>query len=401
MNILLSRQPIFDRDEQIAGYELSYRAQSDAPRTDDQSEEHLLVDTFVGVGLERVAEGSRVFLSTSRPLLSSGALELLSPGSVVFLVPPVGDDEVAHLDACRHLRQLGFHLATDALALPDDALLLDVVGTARVDVSRANGQLADTANRLRGRGIRLMADGVDGRDARRTLLDLGFELFHGFGSSRQESISRKDLSVDYLNTVRLMQEIQDLTIRDQQIEVRFRADIGLSYKLLRIVNSAAIGARGVDSIGHALRLLGRGPLYRWLALLLVSSGLDGGVQAEVLHVALLRARLAEMLGGRAGRPAAADSLYMVGLLSPLDILIGSTMAELLPNMGLSDEVTNALMDRSGFHGTVLRLVEAYDLGHFDEFEARCAELAIDPADVASLYLDALSWANANTPGFEG
>ncbi len=400
MNILLSRQPIFDRDEEIAGYEISYRTRSGAVGTDDLSEEHLLVDAFLGVGLERVAEGSQVFLGTSRELLLSGALELLSPGSVVFFVPSVANEDAAQLDACRHLRQLGFHLATDALALPENARLLDVVGTARVDVSQANGQLADVAARLRGRGIRLMADRVKGREGRDDLVGLGFELFHGFGSSRPESVSRKDLSVDYLNTVRLMQEIREMDIPDRQIEARFRADITLSYKLLRIVNSAAIGARGVDSIGQALRLLGRGPLYRWLALLLVSSGLDGGVQAEVLHVALLRARLAEMLATGAGRPAAADSLYMVGLLSPLDILIGSTMAELLPNMGLSEEVTNALMDRSGFHGTVLRLVEAYDLGHFDEFEARCREVSIDPADVASLYLDALSWANENTPGFE-
>ena len=91
---------------------------------------------------------------------------------------------------------------------------------------------------------------------------------------------------------------------------------------------------------------------------------------------------------------------MVGLLSPLDILLGSTMAELVPHMGLSEEVTNALLDRTGFHGTVLRLVEAYDLGHFDEFEARCADVTLDPAEVASLYLEAFNWANDNTPGFE-
>lgn len=400
MNILLSRQPIFDRDEQIAGYELAYRAQPGSGTAEDQSEEHLLVDAFVGVGLERVAEGSQAFLSISRELLLSGALELLNPDNVVLFVPPVGDEDAPQLDACRHLRELGFHLATDALALTDDARLLEVLGTARVDVSQANGQLADKAASLRARGIRLMADRVKGREARDELLKLGFELFHGFGSSRPEAVSRKDLSVDYLNTVRLMQEIREMDVPDSKIEARFRADISLSYKLLRIVNSAAIGCRGVDSIGHALRLLGRGPLYRWLGLLLVSSGLDGGVQTEVLHVALLRARLSEMLGEHAGRPAAGDSLYMVGLLSPLDILIGATMAELLPNMGLSEEVTNALLDRSGFHGAVLRLVEAYDLGHFDEFEERCSELSIDPADVASLYLEAFAWANDNTPGFE-
>lgn len=400
MEILLSRQPIFDRDEQIAGYELSYRAQPDAAGPDDESAEHILVDAFLGVGLERVTEGAQAFLGTSRKLLLSAALEVLSPGSVVLFVPPVDDTDDEALRACDRLRQLGFHLATDAMALPANARLLDVVGTARVDVSRANGQLADTAARLKDRSIRLMADNVDNRGVRDDLLGLGFELFHGFGSGRQEAVSQKDLSVDYLNTVRLMQEIREMEVPDQQIEARFRSDISLSYKLLRIVNSAAIGARGVESIGHAIRLIGRGPLYRWLGLLLVSSGLDGGIQAEVLHTALLRARLSEMLAEPAGRPAAADSLYMVGLLSLLDILIGSSMTELLPNMGLSQEVQDALLDRGGFHGIVLRLVEAYDLGHFDEFEGRCADLGLNPGIVASLYLEALSWANANTPGFE-
>ncbi len=400
MEILLSRQPIFDRDEQIAGYELSYRAQSNDRAPDDESAEHILVDAFLGVGLQRVTEGARAFVGTSHKLLLSSALEVLDPEHVVFFVPPVEDEDAAALDACDRLRGLGFDLATDAMALPAQARLFDVVGTARLDISRANGQLTETAAGLKDRGVRLMADNVTSRDVRDNLLDLGFELFHGFGSGRQESVTRKDLSVDYLNTVRLMQEIQEMNIPDHQIEARFRSDIALSYKLLRIVNSAAIGARGVQSIGHAIRLIGRGPLYRWLGLLLVSSGLDGGIQAEVLHTALLRARLSEMLAEPAGRPAAADSLYMVGLLSLLDILIGSSMTDLLPNMGLSQEVQDALLDRGGFHGIVLRLVEAYDLGHFDEFEGRCSDLGLNPGVVGGLYLEALAWANANTPGFD-
>ncbi|HKJ01478.1 MAG TPA: HDOD domain-containing protein, partial [Longimicrobiales bacterium] len=318
----------------------------------------------------------------------------------VLFVPSLDDDDAPALTACRNLLGLGFELATDAMPSTDEARQLDVVGTVRIDVSKTDGRLADIAAGLRERGIRLMADGVKNREERERLLPLGFELFHGFGSSRQESISRKDLSVDYLNTIRLMQEIQEMDIPDSQIEARFRADVALSYKLLRIVNSAAIGGRGIDSIGHAIRLIGRGPLYRWLGLLLVSSGLDGGVQAEVLHTALLRARLSEMLATPGRRPDAADTLYMVGLLSPLDILIGASMDELLPNMGLSEEVQGALADRAGFHGTVLRLVEAYDLGYFDEFEARCEDLELSPGEVASLYLEALTWANAHAPALD-
>ena len=53
---------------------------------------------------------------------------------------------------------------------------------------------------------------------------------------------------------------------------RLRHDVALSYKLLRMVNSAAMGGRDIWSIGHALRLLGRAQIARWLGILLVTDG---------------------------------------------------------------------------------------------------------------------------------
>ena len=52
---------------------------------------------------------------------------------------------------------------------------------------------------------------------------------------------------------------------DTALDAAFQSDIALCYKLLRIVNAAAIGGRGITSIPQAVRLVGRETLHRWLS----------------------------------------------------------------------------------------------------------------------------------------
>src|SRR5690606_28979400 len=177
------------------------------------------------------------------------------------------------------------------------------------------------------------------------------------------------------------------------IEAAFRTDLSLSYKLLRMVNSAAVGGRGIESIGHAIRLLGRESLFRWLALLLVTTVSESELDGEMVHTALLRARLCELLAPHIGRPAAADSLYIVGLISVFDALLGIPMHELVVEMALSADIRSALLDRSGPFGPVLSLVETYDAGRWDQVLDRCKAMGVEPAELASLYLSSLSWVN--------
>jgi hypothetical protein len=163
--------------------------------------------------------------------------------------------------------------------------------------------------------------------------------------------------------VRLLNLLEDQKAGDQEIENAFKSDPSLSYKLLRIANSAAFGGRDVTSIGFALRMVGRAVLHRWLTVLLVSSvASNSGIGHELVLAALVRARLAELVAERTGRRAQTGPLFLVGLFSLLDALLRMPMEGILSRMAIAQDVKDALLTRSGPYASTLALVEAQERG---------------------------------------
>jgi EAL and modified HD-GYP domain-containing signal transduction protein len=158
------------------------------------------------------------------------------------------------------------------------------------------------------------------------------------------------------------------------------------------VNSAAIGGQGIRSIHHAIRLLGREALQRWLSLLLIPQEVDNGVEREKLKSALTRARFCESLANAGQRPIAGGTLFLVGILSSLDTYFGISLDSVLRRLDLAPEVSAALVGHRGPFGAALALVSAYQVGDWDEVVARCEDMGVDENALTSLYLDSLAWA---------
>lgn len=163
---------------------------------------------------------------------------------------------------------------------------------------------------------------------------------------------------------RICQLIGDLELDhpDAQVAAGVRADVALSYRLLRYVNSPALGlSRRIDSIEQALMVLGRKELSRWLSVLLLAST-DGRHAARGLQeLSLVRARLFETLAqqrGQAGEPPPA--LFTAGLLSLLGTLLEMPMAQALEPLPLSDDARRLLIGGEGPWADYLRLALALE-----------------------------------------
>jgi EAL and modified HD-GYP domain-containing signal transduction protein len=176
-----------------------------------------------------------------------------------------------------------------------------------------------------------------------------------------------------------------------QIETVLKHDATLSYKLLRFINSAGFGAgREVQSIRQALALLGYTPLYRWLTLLLATAS-TSGYSPVLLETAVVRGRLAELLGQAALGKSEAENIFVAGMFSLLDRLLGISMKEVLANIQLSDDVVAALLTRGGKYGPYLALAEACELNSA-LVASLAATLKLSPEDVNTAHLSALAWA---------
>jgi len=200
------------------------------------------------------------------------------------------------------------------------------------------------------------------------------------------------LKSDEIALAQAMNVLRDPRTTDAQAEAAFSHDAGLSYKLLRMVNAAARGGRGIESIRHAVQLTGRTELSKWLALLLVSSIAGrGATNRELLHLAVQRARMCELIATSIGRDRDPSALFLVGLFSLLDAISGMPMEDLLRSITLAPPVHEALVERTGPYAGPLTLTEAYEQGEWSTVRLHASSSGIDAAHVGALYVQSLAW----------
>lgn len=397
LDVFVARQPIFDVDNNCVAYELLYRSTAAATTAGGIGSDMMCNDTalhaLVSIGLDRLTGGATAYVNVTREHLVGEYFRIFEPGQVVLelLETIEGDDEV--LQACARAVSDGYTLALDDYdgrsALDP---LLSFVRVVKLDVlGRPESELAPLVSRLRTLGITVLAERVETLAERDLCRRIGCALFQGFVFSRPETVDGRTLSVQDTAIMRILALAQDPNVTDSVLEDAFRSHPSLSHTLLRIVKSAAIGVANVTSIPHAIRVVGRASLSRWLMVMLVGSMASRNpVARETVMQALVRARFCELLSTRngTGDPAAR---FLVGLLSRMDILLGQPMTEVLQRLPVTPDVQAALLDGAGPHGSVLRLAEAYEAAQWDTVDNYRASSRFSGA-LLDVYGQAAQWA---------
>lgn len=172
------------------------------------------------------------------------------------------------------------------------------------------------------------------------------------------------------------------------IETLFKRDVTLSFKLLRYINSPWFGlATRVESIRHALSIIGYQQLLKWLTLLAATAGQDAS--PVLTKTAMIRARLMELIGAKLLDKREADNLFMTGMLSLIDRIMGVPLEEILKYVNLPDTVTEALMQNEGRYSRFLQLALAFEGNSLANPEAF---IDIDTKLVNIAHLEAIEWA---------
>ena len=180
-----------------------------------------------------------------------------------------------------------------------------------------------------------------------------------------------------------------------EIEQAFKRDPSLSYNLLRLVNSVAVGTRHkISSLKQAIVVLGRQQLQRWLHLLLfVNQG--GDMQNPLLELAATRGKLMELLAvAQSERDEDHhDRAFMTGIMSLLDTLLGMPMEEVVKQVNLASDVESALLKHEGKLGKLLLLVEKIEQNDFDAAEGLLADMQLNQSNLMHAQIEAMRWAN--------
>jgi EAL and modified HD-GYP domain-containing signal transduction protein len=239
----------------------------------------------------------------------------------------------------------------------------------------------------------LLAERVEDTAMHEMCLKLGFSYFQGYHYARPQIIVGQEIAPEQISILRLMSLARQLETSEAVLEEAFRSDVALTFKLLRIVSTVAVGGRSVRSIRDALVLVGRNALTRWLGLILFSElGRRGAANLELTEMALSRARLCEGLASHVYPSSAAGGLFITGLFSLIDRQMGKPMEEILAEVDLAPEVVRALLAREGPYSVPLRMLESHERGDWDTAVAEAADLGLTPDVLTNQYVDSLEWA---------
>jgi c-di-GMP-related signal transduction protein len=401
--IYLGRQPILDRAQQLVGFEFLFR---NGPAGRAIIDDHVVATAtvvahaFSELGLGHSLGKLHAFINVDEAFLLDDAVELLPPQQVVLEILEGVRPTPAILERCQKLKALGFQLALDDIGSAQDERLslLPHIGIAKVDLlTTPAAALADVVAHLRRQGLRLLAEKIEnGADIKRCI-ELGFDLFQGFYFAHPALISGRKISHSKLALLKL-QELLSEDAETRAIEAAFKQAPGLSLNLLRLVNSVGSGLTiRITSLRHAITVLGRRQLQRWLQLLLYTDG-EGQtpLDSPLLQLAATRGRVMENLARPVfpGEEAMADQSFMVGVLSLTPALFGIPMDEILQQVNLAPHINDALLSRKGKLGQMLRVVEATERDE-DAVGAASEELpALGSHAINTAVAEALAWANA-------
>lgn len=400
MDVFVARQPIFDRERKLYGYELLFRSGPDRNEYDGvepaSATRELIANTLLTFGLDTITGGKKAFINFDRRLLLDQWRTILpKQTAVIELLETVkADPEV--LEACRLLRDQGYILALDDFVRqPNTEPLTGLANIIKVDVrTTSESEQKLLLEKYGARGVELLAEKVETHEEFENAHRAGYTYFQGYFFARPTIMQRRRIPAAKATCLRLLQAAHQPDLDFGHIEEMISQDVSFSYNLLRFVNSALFYCPSeIHSLSQALLVLGEPGIRRWIALATLPRMTDGKPM-ELATYSLVRARFCERMAELAGIARQRES-FLMGLFSLLDALIDLPLEDALKEVGLAPEIMQTLLGTASERdalANVYRLACRYEGADWDAVEDLARGLGLKVASITHAYLEATQWA---------
>jgi EAL and modified HD-GYP domain-containing signal transduction protein len=400
-NFFLARQPILNRGQRLVAYELLFRdarQRNEANITDDAEATATVIAHASELGMEQVVGDQMAFVNVDAIGLMSDFIRFLPNDKVILEILETVKATPEVMDRVRELKQAGFKFALDDVVgqSEDVQKLQPLCDVIKVDIKDMQpGTLQALTRVLKNPKQKLLAEKVETVEEFQQCMELGFEYFQGYYFARPVILSGKKISPSQRSVLHLL-ELLNTDASSQEIERSVKHDALITLNLLRLVNTPAVGVRyRINSVGHALMVLGRRQLQRWLQILLYVK--NGGTQeftSPLLQLATTRGKTMELMVEhlRPGQRVSADIGFTVGVMSLMDTLFSIHMRDVLDSVNVLDEVRAALLHRGGDYGSMLYLIEQIEkAGDGKTLAPLLHQLNLKPSELYAIQLAAIEW----------
>lgn len=398
-HFFVARQPIFADQGQIWGYELLFRGGPDyemASITDGDLATYSVATCGFIRSQEDIDQSKKICVNFTEQLLLQGAPQgLPSTVTVVEILEDVIPSERV-VEKLIEYKQEGYLIAIDDFEGKTD--IGDFIGIAdiiKVDILHKSIEEIERICGLikKSKSIRI-AEKVEDGDQIPELKKLGFSLFQGYYFAKPEILSGRKIGSTQVSKLRVMQTIEDPSTTSDTIEKAIGADPSITYRLLRLLNSAAFGfSMEIRSIHHAITLLGLKRLKNWLRMVVLSD-LLGEKSPELYTMALNRGKmLEEMVHEDQIKDDNAETMFLFGLLSLMNSMLDIPIEQVLDKLPVPDRIKAGYMDKNSEYNKYLQLIEALERSSPEIFKQLCDDIGFTKKRVAEAYLRSIIWAN--------
>jgi len=398
MDIYAARQPIFDRNMGLYGYELLYRSSSNNfyEGVDQSAATASLVhNTFLVMGFDRMIDGTRGFINFNQDLLEKEVPRILPKDKVVVEILEDVEANEAVIEACRKLKKDGYKIALDDFIFNrtdfDYAPLIELADIIKIEfLNTDRNEQCKLLNKYKNK-ILFLAEKVETREEYREAGKMGYELFQGYFFSKPVMIKSKEIGTLNIHLVRIMEELQKKEPDFNFITDTVQKDLGLSYKLLTMANSIYYGSKfKISNLKMAVVRLGILELRHWVSIMLLRD-FENDENREMIKTCLLRGKLLSLVSYELKQGDRETDYFLTGILSSIDVILNNDMESILNSMALSEEVKIALLEKKGLLWECLNCIQLYE-----RFEVEAALEGMAKQDISmhrfmDLYMEALEW----------
>lgn len=395
MDVFLARQPIFDKFNKLFGYELLFRnSEKNIYQSEDGDKATIGVikNSFINIGIDKVTGGKKAFINFTENILKSDIFTVLPPESVIVEILEDIEPTEEVLELCKRLKTLGYIIALDDFVYSDKyKKLIEITDIIKVDFKITKGyERKKVIDKVNFPGIKFLAEKVETMEEFNEAVSFGYSYFQGYYFSKPLIISGKKISENKVIHMKVLQEINSNNFTIDSVENLIKRDLSLSFKLLKLINSANYSFKSeIKSIGQALALLGETEIKKWLYLIAFQT--MGEDKPEIIVInSLTRAKFAELIADKNRIGANSFNAYLIGMLSMVDLLLDRPLKEILEELLIPTEVKDALNGVSNnSYRKLLNLIKGYEKGKWDVVSKISKELNFDEKWLPNAYYEAI------------
>ncbi len=393
----LARQPILTKDEKVLGYELLFRESASDNRfsSDVENATSSIIGILNILGLDAICDGRLAFINCTHQMLLKDYFLLLPPDKIVVEIQEtVPADDIVRA-ACQRLKHKRYAIALDNFT-PNDVRqsLVEYADYVKVDIRRHTPEQNALLAAKYGKTCQMIAQKVETRVQLLTAEKDGFTFFQGYFFRRPEKMRARNIPGIHADYMRLLQAISAPTIDFGVVEELIKHDASLCYRLLRYLNSPLLALSSpVQSIRHAMSLLGERELVRWIRMATTLAMADEKCSDLVLS-ALVRANFCERIAPKVEHGK--SDLFLMGMLSLMDSILELPMGVVIEGLPLDPDTKSELLQAKIGRDTPLtpiyRLMLAREAGEWEDVTFLARKLGLSLPFVNRTYNEAMVWA---------